>query len=250
MIAQDLAKSISRVEKQPVTQRETDYYLANITKVKSIKEFVTDDRLFRYAMKAFGLEDMAYAKAFMVKALEEGVDESDSFANKLTDKRYAEFVKTFNFARHGEATTAFTRTQQGTVDKYLRQMLEENAGNQNEGVRLALYFERKAPGLQSVYEILGDPALGKVVRTALGIPQSLAASADIDRQAALIESRIDIADFQDPGKLGEFLKRFTALWEIENPSSHQQISLAPLFGQPVEFGISTDVLLTIQRMKF
>src|SRR5690606_14828492 len=72
-------------------------------------EFVEDDRLFRYAMKAHGLEDMAYAKAFMVKALKEGVSDPDSFANKLQDKRYAEFVATYNFEKYGEKATVYSR---------------------------------------------------------------------------------------------------------------------------------------------
>ena len=47
---------------------------------------LADDRLFKYAMKAHGLKDMDYAKAFMKKALVEGIDDTDSFANKLSDK--------------------------------------------------------------------------------------------------------------------------------------------------------------------
>ena len=112
--------------------------------MKSIDDFLADDRLFTYAMKAFGLGDMAYAKAFMRKVLEGGIDANESFANSLADKRYRDFAETFNFARYGEATTVFTRAGQGTVDNYVRQALEENAGAQNEGVRLALYFQRKA----------------------------------------------------------------------------------------------------------
>ena len=168
LIAKDIGKAIDRVETEPMVKRETEYYLANITKVKSIDDLMKDDRLFRYAMKAHGLGDMSYAKAFMVKAMKEGIDDSDSFANKLTDKRYYEFVKTFDFVSFGETTTVRTRAQQGTVDMYLRQTLEENAGKQNEGVRLALYFERKAGDLTNFYEVLADPALSRVVRTALG----------------------------------------------------------------------------------
>ena len=67
----------------------------------------------------------------------------------------------------GETATTYNRAQQPAIDKYMRQTLEENAGEQNEGVRLALYFERKAPTLTSFYEVLADPALAKVVRTAL-----------------------------------------------------------------------------------
>jgi hypothetical protein len=247
-IARDLAKSIDRIEKQPIVQRETEYYRENIEKMKNIKQFVADDRLFRYAMKAHGLEDMAYAKAFIVKVLEEGIDNRDSFANTLTDKRYRDFAETFNFFRYGEATTVFDRTRQGTIDRYMRQTLEEDAGSQNEGVRLALYFERNAGKIDSAYSILADPAMAQVVRTALGLPQSLAA-ADIDRQAALIESRIDIEDFKDPAKIGEFLKRFTALWEVANPTFNPQASAGLLFGSPVESGMTTDLLLTLQRIR-
>jgi len=363
LIVRDINKSISRVENQPLVRRETEYYLANIGKVKSIEEFVSDDRLFRYAMKAHGLEDMAYAKAFMVKALKEGVSDPDSFANRLTDKRYAEFVKAYNFAALGEDATIFNPAQQGTadryllaavqaavdpddellnqqidyylenivkvrsidefladdalysfalkafgladrlgdkdfirelleggvddpdslanrqkdkryaefvaafnfarygpdattinpalqptVDAYLRQTLEENAGEQNEGVRLALYFERKAPDIDSFYDVLADRALAQVVRTALGLPEAIART-DIDRQVAMMEARMDIGDFQDPEKLDDFLKRFTSLWEITNPSTSRESSVSVLFGQPAEFGISTDLLLTMAQLK-
>ena len=59
--------------------------------------------------------------------------------------------------------------------QHIRQTLEEEAGAKNEGVRLALYFERKASGVKSAYGILADAALLKVVQTALGIPAEKAA---------------------------------------------------------------------------
>jgi hypothetical protein len=358
-----MAKAIDRVEREPLVDRETRYYTENISKVKTIEEFVKDDRLFRYAMKAHGLEDMAYARAFMVKALKEGISDPDSFANKLSDKRYAEFVGTYNFAKYGELATIYNkaqhevpgnyimqaeiagldpesefvrqetqyyrtkivkvtsieglmsderlltyamaaygldsttedldyieellaggvrdpkspanveddkrytgfaaafdfeglgdkattlaRAQLPSIDKFLRQTLEENAGKENEGVRLALYFERKAEGLTNFYEVLADPALAKVVRTALSLPESFA-SADIDRQVKFFEEKLNIEDFADPEKLGKFLTRFTSMWEINNPTSTPQTQISVLFSQPVEFGVSTDILFAIQSMK-
>lgn len=364
LISRDLPRSLERVRAQPMVQRETDYYLETIGKVTSIEEFVADSRLFRYAMKAHGLEDMAYAKAFMVKVLKEGIADPDSFANKLSDKRYLEFARTYNFAARGQHTTTYSPARKGTVDKYLsvrigagtdpsspellaevnhylanigrvrsadelvsnerllavalrahgfaegetvdktvlrrvleggvddpsspanamadkrfaalaesfdfarhgeeattfnvtrtpavqkylRQTLEENAGERNEGVRLALYFERKAPTLRSYYEILADKALAKVVRSALGFPDALA-QADIDKQAAMIGERIDLADFKDPRKLAAFLTRFTSMWELSNPSDARPASIAALFSQPAEYGISTDLLFTIAQLK-
>lgn len=247
IIAQDMTKSLARVADQPVVERETEYYLENITKVKSVKDLMADSRLFNYAMKAHGLEDMSYAKAFMVKVLEGGVDNDQSFANKLTDTRYREFAETFNFARYKDTATVFTRAQQGTVDKYLRQTLEADAGSTNEGVRLALYFERKAPTIKNAFQILSDPALTKVVFTALAIPSTFS-SANIDKQAALLESKIDFDELKTADGTAEFLKKFTALWEIDNPSNAAS-SPALLISQPAEFGISMDLMMTMQKMR-
>ena len=172
LIASDLTAALKRTAAQPTVERETEYFLANITSIKSVDDFVNNDRIFKYAMKAHGLQDMDYAKAFMRKVLEEGIDTDDSFANKLTDKRYSEFVEAFNFARHGTTATIFERARQGTVDSYVRQTLELDAGRSNEGVRLALYFERKATNIDTPYHLMADRALLKVTQIALGIPEA------------------------------------------------------------------------------
>jgi hypothetical protein len=247
LLAADLPRTLKRTAAQPVVARESEYYLANIGKVKSVEDFLANDRLFTYAMKAFGLGDMSYAKAFMRKAMEGGIDAEDSFANSLSDKRYRDFVTAFNFNRVGEATTTFTRAQQGAVDRYVRQALEENAGAENEGVRLALYFERKALTLKSIYDVLADPALLKVVQTALGIPAE-AGMASIDAQAKMISARLDVADLADPEKLETFIKRFTSLWELSNPSQ-PAATPAMLISQPRELGIGADILSALQGLK-
>lgn len=247
-ITSDLTSSLQRVREQPPVERETEYYLANIGNVDTIEDLVEDTRLFNYAMRAHGLGDMLYAKAFMVKVLEEGRDAEDSFANTLADGRYRDFAETFDFNRYGSTATTFGRAQQGVVDMFLRQTLEEDAGVSNEGVRLALYFERKAPELESIYSILADRALGTVVRTALNLPETTALL-DLDKQVELISERLDIDDLKDPEKLDEFLKRFTNLWELANPTSSGAQTAGLLFGGAQQFGISPELMLTIQQLK-
>ena len=243
----DLDRSLQRTAQTPSVERESAHYLENIGNVKSVDDFFADDRLYRYAMKAFGLDDMSYAKAFVRKVLEEGIDDQSSLANRLSDPRYRDFAEAFNFARYGSATTTFGRTQQGTVDRYVRQTLEEDAGQQNEGVRLALYFQRKAPDIERTMDILADPALLKVVQTALGI-SPLTASADIDKQAAMISARLDVADLKDPGKLGDFLARFTSLWELQN-GDPMASTPAILAGQPLTMGLNANLLASLQNLK-
>ena len=371
LIARDITKSIDRVEKQPMVDRDTEYYLANITKVKSIDDFVKNDRLFKYAMKAYGLEDMDYAKAFMVKALKEGVTDPDSFANKLTDKRYAEFVAAFNFAAYGarcdrlqqgaarrhRRTTpsrpdrpASTRTRpvregrddllprqhrqrevrrrpdgqraalhlcagslrpryrrprtrtssaqvlqggvqrsrtasptsrtnkayagtgvrlqlralrrerrrpinRGAADRpstsIMRQTLEEDAGKTNEGVRLALYFERKAPDHHQLVRRAGRH--GACQRRA-----HRARPARLLRHAPTSTSRCscsrrssNIADFTDPQKLSQVPDPLHQhVGDQQSDLDRRSTSVSVLFAQPTAIGISTDLMFAMQKLKF
>lgn len=246
LITKDMPKSIERIAAKSDVARDTDYYLSKIGDIKSVDDFMADTRLYNYALKAHGLEDMAYAKAFIRKVLTEGVSSDEAFANKLSDTRYADLAKSLNFEANGTAATSFTAAQQGVVDKYLRQTLEEDAGNENTGVRLALYFERNASTITSGLSILADDALAQVVRTAFGIPAEVAAS-DIDKQAEYLERILDIEDFQDPDKVSKFLERFTAMWEVENPSdNYDPLSV---FGASSGFGISSDLLISINNLK-
>ncbi|MGE0500348.1 MAG: DUF1217 domain-containing protein [Rhizobiaceae bacterium] len=230
-------------------EAETDHYLSNVSKLTSIDDLMGDKRLLAYALSAYGLDPAVETPERVRQMLAGGVADPQSPANKLTDKSYAAFVTAFNFAEFGTEATTYVTAREASTDKFVRQTLEENAGAQNEGVRLALYFERKAESLTNWYAVLADPALAQVVRTILGLPDSFA-SADIDRQAKLFEQKLDIEDLQDPEALGKLMRRFTSMWEIANPTQSSQPNVAILFGQPAEFGISTNLLMTLQGMKF
>ena len=249
LIASDMTRSLQRISREPMVGRETAYYKENIGKVKSIDDFMADSRLYNYAMKAFGLEDMAFAKAFVRKILTEGITKNDAMANKLTDKRYKEFATVFDFEGKGAEMTDSAAVQQGVVDKYLRQTLETEAGNQNEGVRLALYFQRKAPTLTNAYEILGDKALLSMIQTTFGWSPSIS-SADIDRQAKMIEDKVDFTKLSDPDYVSKLISRFTAMYEVSNPNTSSPASVASLLlGGTSPVGISMDILSTLQTFK-
>ncbi|MGX5839688.1 DUF1217 domain-containing protein [Mesorhizobium sp. ArgA1] len=230
-------------------EAETSYYLANITKVKSIDDLMADSRLYNYALSASGIDPASVSKDLIRRVLEGGVRDPDSVANKANNKAFARLATSLNFEAYGEAATTRSASQQPVVDKYMRQTLEEDAGKTNEGVRLALYFERKAPTITNWYDVLADTALASVVRTAIGLPDSFA-TADIDKQAQAFEAKLDLTDFTDPAKLDKFLTRFTSLWEINHPTSTAQTSVGVLFAQPTTVGISTDLMMAMQKLKF
>ena len=248
-ISADLDRSLARVSADPINARETEYYSKKITTIKSIDDFMGDTRIFNYAMKAHGLEDMSYAKAFMRKVLEEGIDNDESFANQLTDPRYKQFAEAFNFKRHEATATIFERAQSGTVQKYNRQALETSAGQDNEGVRLALYFTRQAESVTDTLDLLGDSALLRVTQVALGLPQATG-GLSIDKQIELIEQRLNIEDLKDPQKLDALMTRFTALWDIENGGSTSFSPEVMLIAGDNGTGPDLSTLLTLQSNRF
>jgi hypothetical protein len=248
LIARDVGRAVTRVTAQPSVKRETAYYLAHIGKVKTIEDFLKNDRLVAYATKAYGLADVAYAKGLIRTLLKEGVKDSHALANKLSDTRYKDFATAFNFQRYGALTTTFTATQGDLVDRYNRLTLEESAGRDNDGVRLALYFQRHASSVTSSTGILADAALLKVVRTAFDIPAS-ESSSSIDAQARHLDTVLNIKDLQDPKKVAKLLQRFAAMYDLSSPDNGSSSGLAALTGQSPQAGIGVDLMMSLQKIQ-
>ncbi len=111
------------------------------------------------------------------------------------------------------------------VDAYLQQSLEGDAGAEDTGVRLALYFARKAPFLNSGYDVLSDPALTQVVNTVIGLPATSSATTSeaLAKRATLIASKVDFTSFLDPAKVEAFARRFAAIWDAQNNTATDPI---------------------------
>ena len=114
LVNRDIKASLNRTESDPVVARQTEYFKENISKVTTLEEFLDDYQLYSYAMKAHGLEEMTYAKAFMKKVLESDLSDENSFANQLTDERYK--VAGYNFIN--PVTGAPTLGLEGVLNAY------------------------------------------------------------------------------------------------------------------------------------
>lgn len=213
LVTKNMSARLEAIAEQQYIKREIAYFRENIGNISSGEDLVEDYRLYNFAMKAFGLEEQIYAKGLMKKIFEGGVKDPKSIANMLTDTTFKEIAEAFGFAETGNLNMLISSNVEKVVSRYMNQELEVQAGESNQGVRLALYFERKAPGIDNWYEILGDSALAEVVRTAFGLPDEFAQT-DIDKQVAYFEDRLSIEDLKNPEKVHKFLQRFTALWDV------------------------------------
>ncbi|HET6378322.1 MAG TPA: DUF1217 domain-containing protein [Methylocella sp.] len=242
----DYSKSMAAAAAEPAAARETEYFLANISKVKTPGDLISNSRLYAYVLKSFGLSDMAFAKALIRKILEEGIASPRSLANTLNDPRYKALATVFNFAAAGAETTGSLSLQKAVVDNYIEQTLEANAGKQNEGARMALYFRRMAPKITSAYGILADRTLLKVAQTALGLSPSMSLQ-PVDTQARMITKQLKIADLHDSAKLQKFIERFTAVYDSKISGTAASPANPAIFA--VLPGIGPDLLLSLAKLK-
>lgn len=250
MVSKNLSQWQAMTKATPAVATATGYFQQNIGSVKSISDFINNPRLFNYAMTAFGLGDMTYAKGLMQKILEGGVKNSNSLANTMSDPRYRAFAKAFDFAGKGVSSVTSSANVQTVVNNYVQQATETNIGQQDgAGAQMALYFQRLAPTITSGYQILADKNLLTVAQTALGIsPQT--GTQNVATQAATFDSKINYKDFKDPTKLNAFLQRFAALYDASNNNAAaSNPALAILSSSSSSSStISTNLLASIQSL--
>lgn len=240
-----------RTAAREAATKKAEVYQERIQSIDTVKELLADRDVIDVVIGAYGLDPEDVTDDFLKQVFASDLSDPKSFVNQQPDGRWAELVASFNFDANGNLTreTIGTVQQRGetleTVNKYLRQTLEENEGASNEAVRLALYFERTAPNITDAYGLIADDALMAVFRTTFGFSDEFS-NMDVDQQARIINDNLDLADLQDPAKLERFLQRYTAMYDTENASfSNSAVSI--LSGG--SGSISADLLFSLAQLK-
>ena len=200
--ASDMSKSLARVAVQPDVSSATAYYNANIGKVKSVDAFMNNNRLFSYAMKAYGLEDMTYAKAFMKKVLTSDISTStslkNSFVGKLTDPRFLTFAKAFQFSTDGTVaqqpvTAQDANDQSDLVDLYTQQQVAKGAKAADD----AAYYQANIGNVTSVDDLINNKRLLNYALTAYGLDPNIMSDTTI--------RQVLTSDLSDPNSVANQL---------------------------------------------
>ncbi len=250
VLQNNLDRQIEAFRDNPVIARDIAYARENLPKVETPQDLLDDFRLYSFAMKAYGLESQIFARGLMDKVFSEPLEEPDSTVNQLVDRKYREIAAGFRFnSQIGPVRTGEPGFVDALIERFVQNQFETAADGANPAIRFALYFERKAPEITDVYQLLADPALARVARTIANLPPE-SARIDIDTQAKLLERRIDLEDFKDPEKLGAMIDRFLAVSDIETGGpAGPTAPVLQLFGAgPPLRGIDGQTLLAIASL--
>lgn len=138
-------------------------------------------------------------------------------------------AKDFAFVSDGRATAALAQTTAGRaataavggpkvnaasfmdqlITRFTEARFEQRVGDTSDTLRRALYAKRMLPQAANWYSVIADRNLAAVVESALNLPETFV-KVDVDRQVGILKSKMDIADFKDPKKLGQMLDRYVA----------------------------------------
>lgn len=230
------------------------YFATNIVNVTSVTGLLADSKLTNFILTANGIDPKSVDTATLKKAFASDPSDPKSFVNTTDGAKFKSIVEAFNFGTDGNLTDTKLGTAQNqgalsaTNDLYLHQTLEDQEGQTNPGVRLALYFQRKAPDINSIYDIMGDAALYEVITTTYNLPSSIS-NMDVDTQAKMLGNFVNVSDLQDPDKVNKLLQRFSAMYDMQNnTTSSTSPALSILTGSSSNVGISADTLLSIAQL--
>lgn len=230
--------------------KEIAYYTSTIAGIKTADQFLADSRLTKFVLEANGLDPKEVTATDLRRMFKSDLSDPKSFVNTQSNGKFAEIVASFNFSAKGQldATAAEGVQQRGaileTTNQYLQQTLEVQQGEQNDGVRLALYFKRKAPEITSPYSIISDKALFTFFKTAYNLPTAIG-NIDVAKQADLVKKYIDVGKLGEPDYVDKIVKRFTALYDTQkNGPTSTSLSL---LGRSAS--ISADTLLAVAQLR-
>lgn len=216
-----LDRQTEQFDKSPAILRDTEYFEQNITNVRTAEDLVSDRRLLRVALGAFGLQDDINSQAFIQKILEDGTRDDDALANRLADSRYAAFSEAFGFDQL-VPETLLPGFSAGIVENFRARSFEIAVGDQNQSLRLALNTQRELADIVTSddsenakwFTIMGTAPLREVFETVLGLPTGFA-QVDLDQQLEEFQDRAErqlgissIAELAEPDRLESLIERY------------------------------------------
>lgn len=246
----------------PVNARELQYFRDNIAKADTAEKLVADRTLLKVALGAFGLGEELPKRAFVRKALEGGVEDEKSFANRLVDPKYREIAEAFGYGDEKGAQVAQPGFAEDVAARFRVRSFEEAVGAVNGDMRLALNFDREMARLASAglkedtafLRVLGDKALRAVFEKAFGLPEAFGAL-EVDQQLAVLKERSakltggeGFAAFASPEPRDKALRQFFARAQIEqgpSPTARGAAALTLLQG-----GAGPNALFNLLQSRF
>jgi hypothetical protein len=207
----------------PAQARNAEHFREKIGAVRTVDELMSDRRLLRVALGAFGLEADIGKTALIARVLAEGASDERALANRLPDARWAALAGAFRFDGEGPPASAGAGFAEEMLARFTARGFEAAVGQRDPVLRFALNAERELAGLAAEpsspntlwFRVMAAPALREVMEVALGLPREIG-QVDLDTQLRSFRARAtaalgagEIAQFADPARREDLIRLYT-----------------------------------------
>jgi hypothetical protein len=186
---------------------DMDRFRQRAAEVPDVEALLKDRRTLTVVLEAFQLESEIDKRAMLRKVLTEDPAAEGSLVSRLSDPRWKQFAQAF--AGRTDQPLADTALVDRIVGGALTNRFEKEMGEDNPGLREALYFRRMAANVTSIPQLMSDRALATVARGALGMPSQFGLL-EYEQQRDRLAKRLDVADLQDPKAVSRMVQRYVA----------------------------------------
>ena len=202
-------KGVAQTAKEAAVKLALARFAEGISRAKDVETALRDPRVSAVLLPALGLPDAVDMPGLAVRALMSNPSDPKSVAARLTDARWKSAASTLNLATRGMDALRDPAVQKKLTEGYTAYQWRVSKDNEANGIADALYFQqRMASGRAlSVYEVLGDAVLRRVVTGALGLPDAIAIQ-EVETQARAVTSRIDLSRLTDPRQATKLAERY------------------------------------------
>jgi len=214
LTAEKIAIGQAKLAKSGVVKGDIEHFRAKVAKCKTPDDFLKDYRLLKFALTAYSMEDQIQYPARIKQIFKDDPSDRTALVNRMTASGYKELNADFAFFSKGVKNLQDPKFIDKVVKKYEQSQYEISLGNTNPALTDALYFQRKISGVTNGYQIIGDPVLFAVAKTALNIPQA-AVTGDVKRLKQWIENKIDLKKVSQPAYVKKIVDRFLVLKDVE-----------------------------------
>ena len=216
-------KQLETYSASPQIQRDIDYFKEKFAQPISVEDFVTDPRLRRISLTAFGLNGEEWKTGYMRNILEQVQEPDSTVLQRLNNPQYTSFAEALEPA-NGQINL-ITSEIDTIAARYAAESFELAVGQQDDTRRLSLNYQDGIGELVTegstdeavLFKLLGSTPIRTVLETALGIPADIS-QLDVDRQAEFLDDRLksqfginSVQDLKSPEVVDQVLQRYQIL---------------------------------------
>lgn len=218
----------------PQVSNDRAYFEQAFSEPISVDDFISDRRLLRISLTAFGLAGEETKGGFVRRAFESALDPDDSFLQRINNPDYTRFTAVVRPDADGNIQLNASQIQDILTD-FERESFEAAVGDVDTDLRLDLNFRSDIGRLVSgdasedakAFRLLGSVPIRTLLEGALNLPTEFS-QLDVERQAEDLQRRLqsafgisELSELAEPEVTDRVTRRYLAIQSaLQGPNAN------------------------------